>query len=179
MKQVVMRKKKIRKQIVLKLFWWRKKKGGQFFFDEKPISWEFFFCDENNVLLNNILLLTKKMYAKFSEGKKCEGKKVCDDQIWWWQKLIKFKFLQNSNSNCVKISKLKLWENSISDKSERKKALGKNNLTPWQPMKCILGSLLRSSNVLVNNFAWWQDGSSEQIGSGETVFFKHSMSGKT
>ena len=60
------------------------------------------------------------------------------------------------NSNCDKTLKLKLWQNSICDKTwimthlhlwEEKKTFkgffSKSFLTPWQPMRCSLGSVLR------------------------------------
>ena len=60
------------------------------------------------------------------------------------------------NSNCDKTVKLKLWQNSICDKTwimthlhlwEREKkfqrVFSKSFLTPWKPMRCSLGSILR------------------------------------
>ena len=89
-------------------------------------------------------------------------------------KTQKLKFWQNSKTQIVtklkkhffnKIQKLKLWQysktqivtklkNSNCDKTQfmKKKTtlkgpFSKNNLTPWQRMRCTLGSVLRSCNV--------------------------------
>ena len=82
-----------------------------------------------------------------------------------WQN-SKLKIWQNSktqrvtnfkNSNCDKIHQLKLWQNSTTQNSKSQiliqkkfwqKTFVKNNLTPWQPMRCIRGSHLRSRDVL-------------------------------
>ena len=49
--------------------------------------------------------------------------------------------------NCDK-KKLKLWQNSIYDKT-LKESFNKNNLTPQQPMRCTQGSVLWSCNVFI------------------------------
>ena len=65
---------------------------------------------------------------------------------WTWiMTTQKFKLWQNS--------KLKLWQNLKYDKCQFMKknnfkgSLIKNILTPWQPMRCSLGSVLWSCNV--------------------------------
>ena len=75
----------------------------------------------------------------------------------WTQSLTNFK-----NSNCKKIQQLKLWQNPtgqlmttliISYSNQRKKfwknLFVKNNLTTWQPMRCIRGNRLQSGNVFL------------------------------
>ena len=67
------------------------------------------------------------------------------------------------NSNCDKTQKLnlwqkkkqvKLWQSLKYDQSQflknktLKGAFSKNILTPWQPIKCSLGSVFDSRNVL-------------------------------
>ena len=59
------------------------------------------------------------------------------------------------NSNCDKPS-LKLWQNLYYDKSQFMSrttnlygSFNKNILTPWLPMRCSLGSVLRFSQILV------------------------------
>ena len=58
------------------------------------------------------------------------------------------------NSKTQIVTKLILnWDNSYLDNSISnktfKKSFGKNNLTPWQPMRCNHGSLLQSRNVFL------------------------------
>ena len=55
--------------------------------------------------------------------------------------------LKNSNCDITKknqiVTKLEIWQNSIKKKKNFKKSFSKNILTPWQPMRCFLGSVLR------------------------------------
>ena len=78
----------------------------------------------------------------------------CDNSNW--DQTQKLKLQENSTtqmmtklkkSNCDN-SKLKLWQNLYYDKFQfmtrdtLKGSFSKNFLTPWQPMRCSLGSLL-------------------------------------
>ena len=61
--------------------------------------------------------------------------------------------IQLKNPNCnetqtkiVTILKNSNSDNSISEKNI-KQSFGKNNLTPWQPIRCTLSSLLQSCNL--------------------------------
>ena len=64
-------------------------------------------------------------------------------------KLKKYNFHKTNKNNCQKTKKVKLWQNSVYDESLTE-SFSKNNLTPWQPMRCTLGSALRSCDV------WWR-----------------------
>ena len=63
------------------------------------------------------------------------------------------------NSNCYKtektqiVRKLNLWQNSIYDKT-LKESFSKNYLTPWQPMRCSLGSFPRCLAIFCASNCW-------------------------
>ena len=58
------------------------------------------------------------------------------------------KLWQNSTTQIVKkkTQQLKLWQ-ILEEKKIWQKSFIKNNLKPWQPMRCIQGSHLQSRNV--------------------------------
>ena len=82
------------------------------------------------------------------------------------QVVTKLKLWQNSNfdkikknSNCDKTQKLKMWQLvllQILIYEEKKKNVkgyfNKNILAPWQPMRCSLGSVLKSCNIFQGYF---------------------------
>ena len=57
----------------------------------------------------------------------------------------KLKLWQNSKTQIV--TKLELWQISIYEEKTLKGSFSRNNLTPWQPMRCSLGSVLRFSQL--------------------------------
>ena len=90
----------------------------------------------------------------YEKNYKCDKTKIVTKLINSnYDKTPKLKLWQNS--------KLKLWQNLKYDKSQvmkiKKTLLGsfsKNILTPWQPMRCSLGSVFRFSQCLYERCPW-------------------------
>ena len=64
-------------------------------------------------------------------------------------KLKKSNVHKTKKNNCQKTKKNQIVPNSVYDESLTE-SFSKNNLTPWQPMRCTLGSALRSCDD------WWR-----------------------
>ena len=61
-------------------------------------------------------------------------------------KLKKSNVHKTKKNNCQKTKKNQIVPNSVYDESLTE-SLSKNNLTPWQPMRCTQGSRLRPWDV--------------------------------
>ena len=80
-----------------------------------------------------------------------KNQKLKCDKTWIVTKLENLNY-DNSKTNVTKLQKLKLGQNLEYDKSQfmktkktLKESFSKNILTPWQLMRCSLGSVLRFS----------------------------------
>ena len=88
--------------------------------------WQKLSCDKTQIVTKNQIVKKKKNKNK---------------SIW-------------QNWTCDKTGELKLWQNLKYDKSQITKigSFSKNILTPWQLMRCSLGSVLRFSQSFTINY---------------------------
>ena len=116
--------------------------------------------------------MTKLKNSNYDQTKNCDKTQIVTKFKFWQDsncdktqklKIWQLTLWQLNNSNCDKTQnsnrdknqELKLWQNLNYDKSQfmKKKnwkgSFSKNILTPWQQMKCSLGSALRFSRCLL------------------------------
>ena len=137
----------------------KNKKSGNFFLvittQHLEYQWDAFeaaFCNLAMFLKTNIRISWKPCENFYVNESKFLQQQKSD--LWSTTSMLK-----KLNSNCDKTQKLNLWQNSeiqivtnsITKKKKLKKSgkklFGNNNSTPWLPMRCFRGSLLRSCNV--------------------------------
>ena len=96
-----------------------------------------------------------KLWQKSKSDKK-NSKTQNGTKFKGWQNLRTQSMMKLKNWNSDKSQKLQLWQNLKDDKShlmKKKKYLtesfSRNILTPWQPMRCSLCSVLRFSRCFI------------------------------
>ena len=117
------------------------------------------------------LIVTK---LKFWQNSNCDKTlNVTRLKMWQTQFVTKLKtqiLIKLKNSKCDKTQKLKVWQNwktqlvtklkydksQFMTKNTLKESFSKNILTPWQPMRCSLGSFLRFSRYFGWKVSFWQ-----------------------
>ena len=136
-----------------------KKKSQKLKLWQKVELWQNLSCDKTQMVTTQIVI-------KVKFGQNCEEKTkkktLCDKtQIVTklknsnYHKTKKLKMWQNSRTQIMtrlktqNVTKLEIWHLKLWIKKNFKRAFIKNILTPGQPMRCSLGSVLRFSQCFV------------------------------
>ena len=124
--------------------------------------WQNSICEEKSSCEKTLVTKLKLWEEKNSKTQNMTQLKFL--QIWKTQIMTKL-----NTSHCDKTQKLKLWQNLNYDNSRFMKnknlkgSFRQNILTPWQPMRCSLGSVLRFLRCFMFRWLGWTDNAVCQV----------------